>query len=70
MKHRWPKQGTAITPNKTELECRNGCGTIKVTRHEFEGGREVHWHEFWRGLDRCEGTGTPVCEPVLETAAP
>jgi hypothetical protein len=67
MKHRWPR-GTIITPNKTERECLNGCGIVKVTRHETEGAREVHWIEFWRGLDRIEGKGTPVCESVNSTA--
>lgn len=63
MKHRWPKQGTVISPHKTERECENGCGTVKVTRHETEGGKDLHWVEFWRvgDLDRIEGKGTPPC---------
>lgn len=65
-RHRWPKHGTIISPNKTERECLNGCGTVKVTRHESEGGRDRHWQEYWRGLDRFEGEGTPVCEPAKE----
>lgn len=67
-RHRWPKQPTIISPNKSERECLNGCGIVKVTRHEFEGGREVHWVEFYRGLDRVghRWQGTPVCEPVME----
>lgn len=70
-RHRWPKEGNPISPNKTERECQNGCGIVKVTRHEFEAGREVHWTEFWRGLDRVYGTGTstPVCE-LVEDAVP
>ncbi len=36
-RHRWPKEGIAF-PNKTERECQNGCGIVKVTRHELEGG--------------------------------
>lgn len=64
-RHRWPKEGTTFQ-NKTERECLNGCGIVKVTRHEFEGGRDVYWTEFWRGLDRIEGAGTPACAPVLE----
>lgn len=59
-RHRWGEK-IAITPHKTERECLNGCGIIKVTRHEFEGGREVHWTEFWRDLDKIEGDGTPMC---------
>jgi len=67
-RHRWPEHGTVISPNKTERECLNGCGIVKVTRHEFEGGREVHWHEFWRDLERIECAGTPACEPISEVA--
>lgn len=63
MKHRWGEK-TIINPNKTERECENGCGIVKVTRHESEGGRDVHWTEFWRDCGRIEGEGTPVCERV------
>ena len=64
-RHRWGEK-TPISPSKTERECLNGCRTIKVTRHEFEGGKEIHWTEFWRDCERIEGEGTPVCEPVME----
>lgn len=64
-RHRWPKQGLTF-PHKTERECLNGCGIVKVTRHESEGGRAKDWTEFWRGLDKIEGEGTPACEPVRE----
>ncbi len=60
-RHRWPKDATVISPNKSERECLNGCGIVKVSRHETEGGRDVHWCEFWRGLDQIEGQGTPPC---------
>lgn len=60
-RHRWPKEATIISPNKSERECQNGCGIVKVSRHETEGGRDVHWHEFWHGLDQFEGKGTPPC---------
>jgi hypothetical protein len=62
-RHSWPKQGTVISPNKTERECQNGCGTIKVTRHEYPPGFPdgKHWPEFWNGLDKFEGKGTPPC---------
>lgn len=63
MNHRWGKK-LVVNANKTERECVNGCGIIKVTRHEVEGGRDLHWVEFWRGLDRIEGQRTPVCEPA------
>lgn len=62
-RHRWPGAGTVISPNKTERECRNGCGIVKVTRHETEGGRDLHWIEFWRGLDPISDVNgrTPPC---------
>lgn len=60
-KHRWGEKNV-VSEHKTERECANGCGIVKVTRHESEGGREVHWVEFWRDLDRIEGEGTPVCD--------
>lgn len=63
-RHRWSEKTDHPLAHKSERECLNGCGIVKVTRHEFEGGRETHWTEFWRGLDRFEGKGTPVCEPV------
>lgn len=64
-RHRWGDK-VPVSPHKTERECLNRCGIVKVTRHEFEGGREVHWIEFWRGLDRIKGAATPVCEPISE----
>lgn len=65
-RHRWGDK-TVISPNKTERECCNGCGTIKVSRRETEGGRDIYWTEFWRGLDPISTADgkTPVCEPVL-----
>ena len=60
-RHRW---GDPLrSEHKSERECTT-CGLIKVTRHESEGGSDLHWTEFWRGLDRIEGDGTPACEPV------
>lgn len=66
MKRRWGDK-VAVNANKTERDCAH-CGLVKVTRHETEGGRDLHWIEFWRGLDRIEGRGTPVCEPVKADA--
>lgn len=63
-RHRWGDRNV-ISPNKTERDCLNECGIVKVTRHEFEGGRAQHWVEFWRGLERIDCKGTPVCERVL-----
>lgn len=59
-RHRWG-ENLAVSAQKSERECCNGCGVVKVGRHEFEGGREIHWTEFWRGLERIEGDKTPPC---------
>lgn len=67
-RHRWGDK-VVVSANKTERECLNRCGIVKVTRHEFDRGRALHWIEFWRGLDRIEGDATPVCEPISEVAA-
>lgn len=55
-------------PRKTERQC-DKCGLVKVTWHELdERGNETFRTEFYRGLDRIDGTSTPVCEAV-EVAA-
>jgi len=65
-RHRWGER-VVVSRNKTERECQNGCGIVRVTRHEIDGGREVHWIEFWRDIDRIEGEGTPPCAPQQES---
>jgi len=50
-------------PRKTERECLR-CGLVKVVWHDLDGARETFRTEFWRGLERVEGVGTPVCEMV------
>jgi len=65
-RHRWADK--VVFPNKSERECLH-CGLVKVSRREFEGGRDVYWTEFWRGLDRIECDGTPACEPAREVAS-
>ena len=64
-RHRWADR-VVVSANKTERECLH-CGLIKVSRREFEGGRDVYWTEFWRDLEKIECDGTPACEPVPET---
>lgn len=65
MKHRWGEK-VVVSVHKTERQC-SSCGIVKVSRHEPDNF-PPHWTEFWRGLDRIEGTGTPVCEPVRADA--
>lgn len=43
---------------KTERTCKF-CDVTKVTRHE---PGQLPWIEFYRGLDKIEGAGTPACE--------
>jgi hypothetical protein len=51
--------------HKTERECLNGCGIVKVTRHEGD----QHWVEFWRDLGRVDvGGKTPVYERAMADA--
>ena len=63
MKHRWGEK-TVVSAHKSERECLNGCGIVKVSRHEHNS----HWLEYWRGLDRIEVIRTPACEPVKADA--
>lgn len=62
MKHRWGEKNV-VSLHKAERECLNGCGVIKVSRYEFEGGRDKLWTEFYRALDRIECVRVPPCEP-------
>ena len=68
-RHRWGDK-VVISPHKTECECLNGCGIVKVSRHEYPAGSiyGTHWTEFWRGLDQIEGKGTPECTAAPTTA--
>jgi len=66
VKHRWGEKAV-ISAHKTEQECINGCGIVKVRRHEPQNF-PPHWTEFWRGLDRIECKGTPACEAVSADA--
>lgn len=66
-RHSWGEP--ARFAHKTERECLHGCGVIKVTRHESEGGTDLHWVEFWRDQELISCKGTPVCEPVTAEQA-
>lgn len=65
-RHRW---GEPVRfPHKSERQCIK-CGLVKVTRHEAEGPRDVHWVEYWREGDQVAADKTPACEPVKELVA-
>lgn len=66
-RHRWGEK-TVVSIYKSERECLNGCGIVKVTRHEPQNFRDLHWVEFWRGLDQINCDATPACEPVKADA--
>jgi hypothetical protein len=50
--------------HKTEQQCRR-CEMVKVTRHEFEAGRDVYWTEFWRDVEQIKTDVTPRCDARL-----
>ena len=66
-RHRWGKP-VRFGTYKAERECAR-CGVVKVSRHEFEGGREVHWQEFWRDEERIHHAATPPCDARIEQAS-
>jgi len=64
-RHRWGKK-VPVSRHKSEKQCAR-CGTVLVSRHEFEGPRKLHWKEFWRDLERIDVDGrTPPCDARLE----
>jgi hypothetical protein len=63
-RHKWG-QRIEVSPHKSETECIR-CGVVRASRHEFEGGREIHWKEFWRDCERIECKATPPCDKRLE----
>lgn len=69
-RHRWGDKVQFPLAHKSERECLNGCGIIKVSFHQWDGARDLYWTEFWRGLDKIAGAGeaTPKCEPVRADA--
>jgi hypothetical protein len=58
-RHSWGARVPFPLARKTERECLNGCGVVKVTRHGIKTRTE-----FWRELDKIEGKGTPACVEV------
>jgi hypothetical protein len=62
-RHRWGE--AERLPHKTERQCPR-CEMVKVTRHEFEAGREIYWTEFWRDEEQIVMAATPPCDARLE----
>jgi hypothetical protein len=68
-RHRWGEKAVVVPHHKSEQECVR-CGMVRASRHEFEGGRELHWKEFWRDLERIDKAGeTPPCDARSEAGA-
>lgn len=63
-RHKWADKVDFPLAHKSERECLNGCGIVKVVVHQAEGPKDIHWTEFWRGLDKISVGKTPACEPV------
>lgn len=58
MKHSWGLPHRF--PYKTERECTNGCGIVKVTKKE----PGQYWTEFWKDGEQIKAERTPACERV------
>lgn len=66
-RHSWSDRYPFDT-HHTFRRCWN-CGLMRITRHESEGGRDVHWVEWRRvGGVNFRSERTPACEAV-EVAA-
>ena len=67
-RHKWG-QRIEVSPHKSETECIR-CDVVRVSRHEWEGGREIHWKEFWRDCELISSGGpTPPCDARRERQA-
>lgn len=64
-RHRWAAKIDFPLAHKSESECKNGCGIVKVSRREHLS----HWLEYWRGLEKISVAHAPACEVVEVTAA-
>lgn len=58
-RHSWHEPNRMA--KKSERECRNGCGIIKVTLHPDGRAGRRHQVEFYRNGEQIEGEGTPPC---------
>lgn len=67
LRHKWGDKVQFPLAHKTERTCKNGCGITKVSRHETEGGHDVHWTEFWCGKEQIHCEGTPPCTGSART---
>lgn len=55
-RHRWSEPRRY--EHKSERDCLNGCGIVKVSHHEGD----AHWIDFWRDAERIASDHTPPCK--------
>jgi hypothetical protein len=60
MNHKWFENSR--THHTTVRICER-CEIRKLSRHETENGKMIHWTEFYRGSERILCEATPKCEP-------
>lgn len=65
-RHKWGEK-VRFGNYKSEAQCLR-CELVKVSRHESEGGREVHWKEYWRDEELISRDEMPVCDARLVAA--
>lgn len=63
-RHRWGEK-VRFGNYKSEQQCIR-CELVKVSRHESEGGRAVHWKEYWRHEDLISRDDLPICDARCE----
>lgn len=63
-RHSWGEK-VAFGNYKSETQCLR-CGLVKVSRHETEAGRGVHWKEYWRDEELISRDDLPACDGRLE----
>lgn len=63
-RHRWGEK-VRFGNYKSEQQCIR-CELVKVSRHEHEGGRDVHWKEYWRDEELISRDALPICDARCE----
>lgn len=66
-RHRWGEK-VRFGLYKSEQQCTR-CELVKVSRHEHENGRPLHWKEYWRDEELISRGQLPACDARLEGAA-
>lgn len=67
-KHKWADP-VRYDHTTTFRSCKNGCGLVKVTRHEPDNN-PPHWIEWERDGHRFQNSKTPPCEEAMKADAP